>query len=118
MGSHAFVSRGGMFVPKQPAANGEQLSPEFIKWLRTKNVRTREIKRQPELVKRYQKEWLRETTPKRAGRKLLPFSLPNFNMLDILNHVNKAQQVLSVIQNLQTVLPSMGTKEITKNDEQ
>ncbi|MGO0061232.1 hypothetical protein ACTID9_14640 [Brevibacillus fluminis] len=108
-------------MPKQPAASREQLSPEFVKWLRTtKNMRTKQISRQPELVKQYQKEFARESAPRRERRGLLPFSMPNLSMMDILNHVNRAQQVLSVIQNLQTVLPTLGAKGLpgSKNIDQ
>lgn len=107
-------------MPKQPVANREQLSPEFIKWVRTtKNIRSKQLSRQPELVRQYQKEWQREAAPRKARRSLIPFSLPNLNMMDILNHVGKAQQVLSVIQNLQNVLPTLGAKGLpTKNNDQ
>lgn len=106
-----------MFVPRQSAANREQLSPEFRKWLRTKNVKLRQVTQQPEVLKKYQKEWLRLSAPKKSRRRILPFSLSEFSLVDIMNHVGKAQQILSVIQNLQTVFPEMTTRRIeNKND--
>ena len=85
---------------------GEQISitPEFESWLKTKNVKSRKLRRNSELLTAYHKEWLQTTKKSRKGGFSLLKNLPSFNLNDIGDHVMKANDILRTIQSLRGLM--------------
>lgn len=84
--------------------NGEkpQLSPEFEQWLRSKNIKRREVRRNPEKLQAYHREW--QASLKGTGRRRSLFRLPNLDLNQIGNHLGKASELISTIQSLRAMM--------------
>lgn len=80
-------------------SNQMKMTPEFQNWLKSKNVSRREIRRNPEALKNYYKEWVKASSPRKQRSSLFNFS--GLNIGDIGSHVSKAQDILNVIRQLQ-----------------
>lgn len=76
-----------------------QYPPEFEAWLKSKNVRRRDIRRNPGILNSYHQEWLRVASKKPRRRSLFG-RLSNIDLDQIGSHLNRASEMIGIIQGL------------------
>lgn len=87
------------------ASRDDQISitSEFRQWLRSKNVSSRQLRRDPNALQSYHKEWLRSSKPPVAKRKKL-FGLPDMDLNQLGNGLNRANEIVNTFQSLRQMM--------------
>ncbi|USG64837.1 hypothetical protein NDK47_22355 [Brevibacillus ruminantium] len=104
-------------MARQMNAGDERMTPEFMEWLKTKDVSRKKLRRNPELLEQYHQEWTASTKKRRRGLRSRrqnrnqiesqgqsetrsSFKLPNLDVGQILNGIQVATQVMKSFQGL------------------
>jgi hypothetical protein len=90
-----------------------QYPPEFEQWLKSKKVRKRDIRRNPDLLHSYQREWQQEASPKRRRRRSPLSILSKMDLDQIGSHLNRANEMLGIIQGLKGMI---GPKNLQRDE--
>ncbi|WP_152985612.1 hypothetical protein [Brevibacillus choshinensis] len=86
-----------MKMRRQPDETGDRFSPEFLEWLKEKNITKKRLKKDPTALDLYHREWIK-TRKKNKPRKLSIFNMiPNLNidLGTVINNVRIASELLS-----------------------
>lgn len=95
-----------MRTRRQPDGNSDRFTPEFMEWLKQKNITKKRLKKDPTALDLYHREWMK--TKKKNKPMLSLFNMiPNLNidLGTVINNVRIASELLKTYQETKESLP-------------
>jgi hypothetical protein len=87
-------------VPRQQI----QYPSEFEAWLKSKNVKRRDIRRNPHILDSYHQEWLQATAKRPRRRRSLFGMFSKMDLGQISNNLNRASEMIGMFQGLKGMM--------------
>lgn len=90
-----------------------QYPPEFEAWLKSKNVKRRDVRRNPDMLHSYHREWQQITSKRQRRRRSLFGRFSKIDLDSIGNHLSRASEMIGIIQGLKGMV---GPKSSQKDE--
>lgn len=89
---------------QQANVSQDRMTPEFMEWLKLKNVTRRQLRKDPAAVDQYHQEWMKTKKKQRPKRPSLLQMIPNLNNIDlgtVVGNVQIAKELFNAYRDIQ-----------------
>ncbi|MED4586533.1 hypothetical protein [Brevibacillus choshinensis] len=88
---------------QQPNGSQDRMTPEFMEWLKLKNVTRRQLRKDPAALDLYHQEWTKTRRKHRPKRPSLLQMIPSLNNMDlgaVVGNVQIAKELFNAYRDI------------------